>query len=48
VFISNFSWAQADLTITAFTTVPSTASRGDLFAANITVKNIGNRGADTS
>ncbi len=48
VLISNISWAQADLTLTAFTTVPSSASRGDLFAANITVKNIGNRAADTS
>ena len=48
VFINNILCAQADLTLTAFTTAPTSARRGDLFAANITIKNIGNRTADTN
>ena len=48
LFFTESIWAQADLTITAFTSAPTTANRGDLFAANITIKNIGNRASDTS
>ena len=48
LLLCEISFSQPDLTLTSFTVIPSTVKRGDLFKANITVKNIGNKTADTS